>query len=468
MDATALARAQFGITAGFHYIYPPLSIGIGTLMVIMEGIYLKTKKVIYHNMCRYWTKIFALTFAIGVASGIVLEFEFGTNWATYSRFVGDVFGGLLASEGLFAFFLESGFLAVLVFGWNKVGPKMHFFATTMVALGSTMSAFWIIAANSFMQTPTGYSIELNGKIMPPGYVLSPEQIEHARIVVNDYWAIVFNPSTIDRFLHVMFGAWLCGAFLMMSISAFYLLKGRHLNFAKKTLCIALTFAVVAAVCQMIMGDLSAREVALNQPEKLAALEGLWQTTNGAPLSIAGWVDTAQQITHSIKIPDLLSLLAYHSIHAPVRGLTSFPVNDRPNTAVVFQTYRVMVGSGIAIAVISIYGVYLWIRGKLYETRWFLWVLVFAVFLPQIANETGWMTAEMGRQPWVVYHIMRTSEAVSTSVTMPEVLTSLVLFVGIYVFLFAVFILLLSMKIKHGPSNEETAEELPENWRKHLA
>jgi cytochrome d ubiquinol oxidase subunit I len=241
----------------------------------MEAMWLKTGHVRYHNMARYWTRIFGLTFAIGVASGIVMEFEFGTNWAAYSRFVGDVFGSALAAEGIFAFFLESGFLAILLFGWNKVGPKLHFFATVMVCLGAHFSAVWIVVANSWMQTPAGFSIEYNGQIMPPGFVPDADQILNSRAVIHDFWAMVFNPSSMDRLSHTLVGCWQAGAFFVISISAFYLLRGRHKEFAASSLKIGLCVAAVASLLQLATGAKSADGVTKNQPAKLAAMEGVF-------------------------------------------------------------------------------------------------------------------------------------------------------------------------------------------------
>src|ERR1035438_8129099 len=257
MDVLLLSRIQFALTSGFHYLYPPLSIGLGLMLVIIEGLWLKTRNPLYHQMARFWTKVFALTFAIGVATGIVMEFEFGTNWATYSRYVGDVFGSALAAEGIFAFFLESGFLAVLLFGWDKVNRKMHFFSTCMVCLGAHFSAIWITVANSWMQTPTGYHIVGEGL--------------KARAEITDFHAMVFSPSSLDRLLHVYAAAWATGAWLIISVSSYYLLKKRHTDFAKASLKIGLLVAFVATVGNLVTGDMSAKGVARNQPEKLAAM-----------------------------------------------------------------------------------------------------------------------------------------------------------------------------------------------------
>ena len=300
MDVLTLSRIQFGATVAFHYIYPPLSIGLGLMLVLMEGTWLKTGKPLYHQMARFWTKVFALTFAIGVATGIVMEFEFGTNWATYSRFVGDVFGSALAAEGIFAFFLESGFLAVLLFGWDKVGRKMHFFSTCMVALGAHFSAVWIVVANSWMQTPAGYHIVGEGM--------------HARAEVTDFWQVVFNPSMLERLFHTICGAWSAGAFLVVSVSAWYLLKGKYTEFARKSLKLGLAVALMASFLQAASGHISAQGVAKNQPAKLAAFEGLYNTTSNAPLVLAGYVDEKNERVVGITAPGLLSFLTHNDFH----------------------------------------------------------------------------------------------------------------------------------------------------------
>src|SRR5580658_7425857 len=303
MDVLTLSRIQFGATISFHYIYPPLSIGLGLLLVIMEGLWLKTGNPLYHQMARFWTRVFALTFAIGVATGIVMEFEFGTNWATYSRFVGDVFGSALAAEGIFAFFLESGFLAILLFGWDKVSRKVHFFATCMVCLGAHFSAVWITVANSFMQTPAGYHIvENNG---------------HPRAEVTNFWEMVLSPSSVDRLFHTLCGAWQAGAFLVVSVSAFYLLKKKHEDFARCSLRIGLGLGLVASLLQAVSGHLSGQEVAKYQPAKLAAFEGLYVTQSNAPLTLVGYVDEQDQKVVGLQAPYLLSFLAHDDFHATV-------------------------------------------------------------------------------------------------------------------------------------------------------
>ena len=307
MDALALSRIQFALTAGIHYLYPPLSIGLAVLLVLIEGLWLKTRNPVYHQMARFWTKVFALTFAIGVATGIVLEFEFGTNWATYSRYVGDVFGSALAAEGIFAFFLESGFLAVLLFGWDRVSRGAHFFATCMVCLGAHFSAIWIVVANSCMQTPAGFHIVGEGL--------------KARAEITDFWQMVFNPSSMDRLFHTLCGAWQAGAFLVVSVSAWYLLKQKHEDFARASLRVGLGFGMAASLLQLVSGHDSAAGVARNQPVKLAAFEGIYDTAAKAPLTLFGWVDEkSEAVKGSVAIPGLLSYLAYNDTATPVRGL----------------------------------------------------------------------------------------------------------------------------------------------------
>ena len=440
MDVLTLSRIQFGATIAFHYIYPPLSIGLGLMLVIMEGLWLKTKNPVYHQMARFWTKVFALTFAIGVATGIVMEFEFGTNWATYSRFVGDVFGSALAAEGIFAFFLESGFLAVLLFGWDKVSRKVHFFSTCMVCLGAHFSAVWIVVANSWMQTPAGYKIVTHNGV--------------ARAEITDFWQLVFNPSMVERLSHVVVGAWSTGAFLVVSVSAWYLLKNKHLEFARASLKVGLTVALLASLLQGVTGHTSAQGVGKNQPAKLAAFEGLYETTSNAPLTLIGWVDEKNEKVDGIQVPEMLSFLDHNDFHAPVTGLDAFAPEDRPPVEASFLFFHGMVGIGFTLIAISALGFLYFRHGSLHERRWLLWLLVFSVLGPEIANQLGWFAAEVGRQPWIVYGLMRTPEGLSKIVQANVVLTSLILFTFIYFLLFAVFIYLLNDKIQHGPHDDD--------------
>lgn len=444
MDVEILSRIQFAFTVAFHYIYPPLSIGLGLLMVIMEGMYLRTKDVIYEQMARFWTKIFALTFGLGVATGIVMEFEFGTNWATYSRYVGDIFGSALAAEGIFAFALESGFLGILLFGWNRVSSRVHFIATLGVWLGSMFSAVWIVVANSWQQTPAGYHVVGEGL--------------QARAEITDFWAMVFNLSSVDRLLHVWVGAFLAGAFLVLSVHAWYILKNRHLEISRRAFKIALAVATVSSLTQLFLGHRSAEGVAENQPAKLAAFEGHFDSLAVADLYVLGWVNKEDQQVSGLKVPAGLSLLLHQDTKTPVTGLNAFPEADRPSAVnAIFQFYHLMVAIGMFLIAITLYASFQWWRGRLFSHRWLLWIFVPGVLLPQIANQVGWYAAEMGRQPWVVYGLLRTSDALSKAVTANQVLFSLILFTLIYTLLFALFIYLLNKKIQHGPVDGEMIE-----------
>lgn len=447
METEILARIQFAFTVAFHYIYPPLSIGIGLLLVIFESSYIRTKKEIYHKLARFWTKIFALTFGIGVVTGIVMEFEFGTNWAVYSRFVGDVFGSALAAEGIFAFALESGFLGILLFGWNRVKPWVHLVSTIGVFLGSMFSAIWIVVANSWQQTPAGFHIVGEGF--------------NARAEITDFWAMVFNPSSVDRLTHVWLGAFLAGAFLVMSVHAYYLIKGKYVEISKKAFKIALVVATVFSLGQLFTGHRSADGVAKNQPAKLAALEGHFEASAPADMYILGWVDKDKQEVTGLKVPGGLSFLLEYDFDAPVTGLNAFPEDERPSQVnAVFQFYHIMVVIGMVLIFLTLYATFLWWRGKLFNKKWLLWIFVFAVFLPQIANQVGWFAAEMGRQPWVVYGLLRTDQAFSQAVSDNQILFSLILFFFVYSLLFVLFIYLLHKKIKHGPYDESENDDTP--------
>jgi len=447
MDVEILSRIQFAFTVAFHYIYPPLSIGLGLLLVIFESLYIRTKDKKYEVLAKFWTKIFALTFGIGVATGIVMEFEFGTNWATYSRYVGDVFGSALAAEGIFAFALESGFLGVLLFGWNRVKPWVHLVSTVGVFFGSLFSAVWIVVANSWQQTPAGYHIVGEGL--------------EARAEITDFWAMVFNPSSVDRLLHVWIGAFLAGSFLVMSVHAYYILKGRHVELSKTAFKIALTIATIFSLSQLLTGHKSAHGVAENQPAKLAAMEGHYEANAPADMYVFGWVDESNEKVYGIKIPNGLSFLVDFDFNTEIPGLNAFPADEIPTQVnAVFQFYHLMVAIGILLILLTLYATYLRFRGKLFNKKWLLMIFVFSVLLPQIANQVGWFAAEMGRQPWVVYGLLRTSDAISKAVTANQVLSSLIMFFLIYAVLFLLFLYLLDKKIKKGPHAEDDIDERP--------
>jgi cytochrome d ubiquinol oxidase subunit I len=369
-----------------------------------------------------------------------MEFEFGTNWAVYSRYVGDIFGSALAAEGLFAFGLESAFLGVLLFGWHRVKPWVHLVSTIGVFIGSMFSAVWIVVANSWQQTPAGYHIVGEGLT--------------ARAEVTDFWAMVFNPSSVDRLVHTWQGSFLAGAFLVLSVHAYYLRKGRYTEISKKAFKIALVVATVFSLSQLVSGHSSADGVAVNQPAKLAAMEGHFEKSAPADLYLFGWVDKEQQEVTGLKIPGGLSFLVHQDFKAPITGLNSFPVSDRPSQInAVFQFYHIMIAIGMMLIGLTLYASFLWWRGKLFETKWLLWIFSFSVILPQIANQVGWFAAEMGRQPWVVYGHLRTGDAFSQEVSANQIVFSLMLFTVVYALLLVLFIYMVNKKIKHGPYDE---------------
>lgn len=436
MDALLLSRIQFGLNISFHYIFPPLSIGLGVMLVLMEGAFLCTKNIIYEKMAHFWVKIFALIFAVGVATGLVQIFGFGTNWATFSRYVGDVFGSILGAEGIFAFFLESGFLGILLFGWNRVGPKMHFFSTIMVTLGAHFSGIWIVIANSWMQTPAGHEIIGEGAE------------RHATI--KNFWEVLSNPSSLDRLTHVILAAWLTGAFLVLSVSAYYLLKKRHHEFAVRCFKIGMVVAAVAVILQFFSGDSTARGVAHNQPIKLAAFEGVYTTEPSTPMWVMGMVDTQAKKIIGIPIPGFLSFLVYHNFKQPVPGLDQYPPELWPNVKIVFQTYHGMIFMWGLMVIGVILGLIAWKRKKISESKWTLRYLVISVLFPEIANQLGWDSAEIGRQPWSVHGLLLTKDGLSPNINAAQVIFSLVLFSLIYLLIFIMFIYLLDRKIKEGP------------------
>jgi cytochrome d ubiquinol oxidase subunit I len=459
LDVLALSRVQFALTIMFHYLFPPLSIGLGILLVAFEGLHLRTGDADYHRAARFWTRIFAANFAMGVATGIVMEFQFGTNWAAYSRYVGDIFGSALAAEGIFAFFLESGFLAVLVFGWDKVSPPMHFIATVMVSLGSIFSAVWIVVAASWQHTPAGFHVvtqEIAGKMVE-------------RVEVTDFWTMVLNPSTLVRLSHVLLGAFILGAFVVMSVSAWYLIRRRHEQMARKMFLVALVSATVFSLLMLPSGHVSATTVAQTQPAKLAAMEAHYETGVGN-LYVFGWPDPERKEVHyGLYIPGGLSMLVHGDPTAPVPGLDKFRPEDQPPVRLPFLTFHLMVGLGTFFIGVTLLACFFWWRGTLFAQRWLLWVFVFAVIGPYLANQAGWVTAEVGRQPFIVYPKMepgpdgmfvahgglRTADGLSNAkvVTGDHVLASIILFSLVYLFLLAVFVYILNSKIQHGPDDE---------------
>lgn len=471
MDVVLLSRIQFALTIMFHYLFPPLTIGMGVVLVYLESRYYFSGDEVFHDAARFWTRIFGLNFAIGVATGIVMEFEFGTNWATYSRFVGDVFGSALAAEGIFAFFLESGFLALLIFGWDRVSKGLHLFATCMVALGSIFSSVWIVVANSWQQTPAGHHIV---PVMRDGvpWIVDGKPLMRAEIV--DFWAMIFNPSSVIRLTHVLIGCFIMGAFFIMSISAYYVLKNRHLEFAKRSFSGALLFGTVFSLAALVSGHSNAQMVYEHQPAKLAAAEGHYETGRG-DITLFGVPNLSEsRIDYAVKVPGLLGVLIHGDPSSTVDGLDKFRPEDRPPLLIPFVTWRLMVGIGCFFIALTLYASYLHYRGTLFETRWLMWVFVFAVGAAVVANQAGWVMAEVGRQPWIVHpevprdaageivtgpdgfvrydemQGLRTTDGVSKAVAAEQVVFSIVGFGIVYLLLGAVWVYSLNSKIQHGP------------------
>ncbi|KAA5542230.1 cytochrome ubiquinol oxidase subunit I [Roseiconus nitratireducens] len=468
MDVELLSRLQFAGTIMFHYLFPPLSIGLGLQLFLCELAYVRTGQPAWEAAARFWTRVFAVNFAMGVATGIVMEFEFGTNWAAYSRFVGDVFGSALAAEGIFAFFLESGFLAVLVFGWDRVGPKLHLLSTAMVFLGSVFSAVWIVIANSWQQTPAGYHIvwhEVQGERVP-------------RAEVTDFWAMVFNPSSVDRLSHTVVGALVLGAFFVASVCSYYLLKGRHEEVARRCLSVALPSALIFTVLSAVTGHDSAQKVAQTQPAKLAAMEAHFETDDRPTgLYLFGWPDADRKTVHfGVRVPYLLSFMVHNDPYHPVPGLDQIPIDQRPPVWLPFQTFHLMVALGTLMMGVALWACICWYRGSYDNRRRLMWVVVAMPLAAMAANQLGWITAEVGRQPWIVYPSvqdgqpmigLRTADGLSESVTAEQVLSSIVMFTVIYSMLFGIWIFVLNHKIQHGPdapddtgSSEDPSESPP--------
>lgn len=434
MDAVLLSRIQFALTAGFHYIFPPLTFGITLIILITESVYLKTDKVLYKNLTKYLTKILALVFSMGVATGIVLEFSFGTNWSNYSRIVGDIFGAPLAAEGIFAFFLESTFIGVLLFGRERISKKAYWVAALMVFIGSHLSGLWIIIANSWMQTPAGFEM-VNG-----------------RAVLTDFYEAAINFSTIPRYIHTVVGAWMAGSLLIAGISSWYILKKRDMDYAKPLLKISLAIFIFASFVQFGTGHYHAVQVANTQPVKMAAFEGLWESTAGAPLSVFGIPVAKDKKTYlEIGIPKLLSLMIHADPNSVIQGLNDFPQDVHPPIFLTFTVYHIMIGLGSLFALISAIGLLLIKRKKLFESDWYLKGLLFAIPLPLISNEVGWMAAEIGRQPWAIYNVLKTAEAASVVVPAWQILLTIILFSIIYLLLFLLFVKFMVQLVKKGPA-----------------
>ena len=430
MDPVTLARFQFGLTIIFHYLYPPVSIGMAWLITYMAWRAWKGDKV-YDEMTRFWVKILAMVFAVGVATGITMEFQFGTNWSTYSRFVGDIFGSPLAAEGVFAFFMESSFIGVLILGRNKVSKGFYAFSAFMVALGSTLSAFWIIVANSWQQTPTAYEV-VDGV---------------ARL--TNFWAAVFNPSTLPRFFHTICGALLTGSFFIAGAGAWYLLQGRHVEFARRSLQVGVTAGAIFSLLILGVGHIHAVQVYETQPAKMAAYEALFETQDGAAMILWGFPDVEKQKVYlNIAVPKLLSLLIHFDPNSTITGLDQFPREEWPPISAAFYPYHLMTGLGFFFIALTWWG--LLMGQKREKNQLFLKVMVYSSWLPLLTMNLGWVAAEFGRQPWVVYGELKTADAVSVVVPAWQVLLTIILFVGIYSLLLGLLLFLLKRELDEGP------------------
>ncbi|MBV7563561.1 cytochrome ubiquinol oxidase subunit I [Pseudomonas sp. sia0905] len=419
LEALDLARIQFAFTISFHIIFPAITIGLASYLAVLEGLWLKTGQTVYRDLYHFWVKIFAVNFGMGVVSGLVMAYQFGTNWSAFSDFAGSVTGPLLAYEVLTAFFLEAGFLGVMLFGWNRVGPGLHFFSTVMVAVGTLISTFWILASNSWMQTPQGFEI-VDGRVIPV-----------------DWFAVVFNPSFPYRLAHMATAAFLATAFFVGASAAWHLLRGRDTPAMRKMFSMALWMALLVAPVQAVIGDFHGLNTLKHQPAKIAAIEGHWDNSSGepTPLILFGWPDMAREETRfKIEVPYLGSLILTHSLDKQVPALKEFAKEDRPNSTIVFWSFRIMVAMGLLMILAGVWSLWLRWRGSLFQSRPFLYFCLWMGPSGLIAILAGWFTTEIGRQPWVVYGLMRTAEGVSAHSAAQLGLT-LVLFVVVY---FAVF------------------------------
>lgn len=434
VNTVDISRAQFAFTIAFHILFPAFSIGLITFITVMEACYLATKNVLYLNICKFWIKVFALTFGMGVVSGLVMEVQLGTNWSGFSREVGSVLGGLFQYEVMTAFFIEAGFLGIVIFGWEKVGPKLHFLATCLVWFGVTLSAFWILAANSWMQTPAGAKL-VNG-----------------HFDVQSWWQVIFNHSTMIRYVHMLIAVYLTTSFVIAGISAFYFLKNQYPHFARKCFSVSMWTVLILAPLQIFIGDTVGLEVHQNQPIKTAAIEANWQTQRGAPLVLFAYPNQQlQKNQFAITIPKGASLINTHQLNGKLEGLNAVPLKDQPIVAAVFYSFRVMVAIGLAMMLLAFVGFLLRFRHRLYESRWFLHACVWFAPLGFLAIITGWITAECGRQPWIVYNIMRTSDAASPVSVAHVALTFALIFV-VYFIIFGVFYFhYLGKVIRSGPT-----------------
>jgi cytochrome d ubiquinol oxidase subunit I len=441
-DVLLLARLQFAFTISVHIIFPAISIGLASYLVVLEGLWLRTGKLVYRELFFFWSKIFAVGFGMGVVSGVVMAYEFGANWAGFSRIAGSVNGPLLTYEVLTAFFLEAGFLGIMLFGWKRVGARMHFLATVLVAVGTLLSTFWILASNSWMQTPQGFKI-VDGRVVP-----------------LDWLKIIFNPSFPFRLVHMSLAAFIVAATIVAGCAAWHLLNGRSGDGIKKSFSMAVGMILVAAPIQMIAGDAHGLNTLEHQPAKIAAIEGLWETEKGGTsLNLVGWPDMQEERTkYALSIPHLGSLILTHTWSAEIRGLKEFAREDRPDSTIVFWSFRIMVGMGLLMLLLGVLGLVLRLRRKLYDTRWFQRFALAMGPSGLIALLAGWITTEAGRQPWVVYGVLRTADAASP-LSSQQVGTSLLIFIIVYFLVFGTGVYYMLKLMANGPDVGEQAVDV---------
>lgn len=434
MDAVTLARLQFAFTIGFHILWPTFTIGLAWFVALLSGLWWRTGRPVYRDLMRFWLKIFALAFGMGVITGVVISYEVGTNWAGFSRSVANVVGPLFMYEALTAFFLEAGFIGIMLFGQGRVGKGFHFFACCMVAGGTLLSATWIIAANSWMQTPAGAIADAQGIYHP-----------------LDWWQIVFTASFPYRLAHMVCASFVTGSFVVAGVSAFHLWRRQHVEASRVAFSLALWLALILTPTQILLGDMQGRNTLAQQPTKLAAMEGLWDTTRGAPMTVIAWPDMDQERNlYAIEVPRLASLYLTHAWDGEVQGLKAVPREDRPYVPIVFFAFRIMVGIGVVLLATALAGAVLRARGRLYQARWFQLLTMATAPLGFVAVLAGWTTTEAGRQPWVVYGHLRTADAVSP-VSVHALTFSLAMFFVIYHLLLLSFLWFAGRIAIRGPA-----------------
>ncbi len=443
-DALTVSRMQFAFTITYHYLFPMLTMGLALLIFVLKSVYMRNRNELYNTSARFWAKIFAVTFVMGVVTGIPMEFQFGTNWAAFSEYAGDIIAQTLAMEGAFAFFLESAFVGLFLFGERRFGQTIHWFSSLMVFLGTWASGYFIIATNAWVQHPVGY-----------------RTLENGNIELNNYWAVLFNPWVFPQYAHNMGGAVVCGAFVVTGLGAYYVLARRHEEYGRIFLKVGVIAGVLASLWMLFpSGHFQSEMVAEHQPVSLAAMEGLFESERQAGVVLVGQPDMENEtIDNPIIIPRALSFLVYQNWNTEVKGLNAFPEKNWPqNIPLLYYSYHIMVGLGtIFIGIMMLAAFLLW-RGKLFESRWMLWILMLAIPFPFIANTAGWFTAELGRQPWLAYGLFRTSEGVSPLVSSGSVLFTLIGFAGMYLIMGLLYILLMVREVAHGPEGEAESLE----------